>query len=441
MKAAPVAVVGAGWAGLSAALVLAQAGRRVILLEAAAVPGGRARTLRLGDALLDNGQHILVGACREVLAQLRGVGVDPERALLTLPFQLTLREPAGATAERPFYLAPNAATPWSLPAALYRALAPAARSRRLAIVAGAAAMLYAPLRRDVDVFSWLQRHRQPEKLIRTLWEPLCLAVMNAPPHAASAAIFRNTLRLTLLHGSMDARLMIPRMPLGALFPEPAVARLRSLGAKVRMSTRVTAIEPRGDRDYRLHLRGSETLRCTQVILATPPRAARRLLPDAALPEPARAALSALGERAICTVYLRYPEPLGPLPALTGLLGQHGQWLLPRGVSGEPHWAAVVISSAGDFPEAEPGRRWHRVAQELAATFPGLGLPERAHSICERAATFDARPGIDALRPGSDSGRPGLHLAGDYVVPGLPATLEAAVRGGLRAARAALEPDA
>ncbi|AHE98398.1 hydroxysqualene dehydroxylase HpnE [Thioalkalivibrio paradoxus] len=441
MNAAPVAVVGAGWAGLSAALVLAQAGRRVTLLEAAAIPGGRARTLRLGDALLDNGQHILVGACHEVLAQLRGVGVDPDRALLTLPFQLTLQSSSDATAGHRFHLAPNAATPWSLAAALYRALAPQARNQRLATVAGAAAMLYAPLRRDVDVLRWLQRHRQSEALIRMLWEPLCLAVMNAPPHAASAAIFRNTLRLTLLHGHRDARLMIPRLPLGALFPEPAVARLRSLGAELRMSTRVTAIESRGDRDFRLRLRGGETLHCTQVILATPPRAAQRLLPDAPGPDPVRSALCALGERAICTVYLRYPEPLGRLPALTGLLGQHGQWLLPRGVSGEPHWAAVVISSAGDFPEAEPGRRWHQVGQELAATFPGLGLPERGYSICERAATFDARPGIDPLRPGPDSGRPGLHLAGDYLVPGLPATLEAAVRGGLQAARAALASDA
>jgi hydroxysqualene dehydroxylase len=427
-----VAVIGAGWAGLSAALHLAEAGRPVLLIEAASVTGGRARSLQLEDAPLDNGQHILVGACRQVLERMRSVGVDPESALLPLPFGLTLRERAGPG----FRLAPHATHPWALAASLYRALRGEPLIHRLAALAGAARMLHHPLAGDLAVSEWLQRNRQPAALIRGLWEPLCLAVMNAPPAGASARIFQTVLRQTLLGNESDARLLIPRLPLGALFPEPAAARLRALGAEVRMGVRVTALEPDGG-GFRLRLRTDEPLHATQVILATAPRAASRLLPAVSALEPLRQRLGALGERSICTVYLRYPRPLEELPPLTGLLGQHGQWVLPRRVSGAPRWAAVVISAAEEFPIGSSRERWRQVAREIAESFPGLGLPEQGHVICERHATLDARPGIDALRPGPETGLPGLYLAGDYCAAGLPSTLEAAVQGGLQAARAAL----
>jgi hydroxysqualene dehydroxylase len=117
-----VAVIGAGWAGLAAALQLVRDGLPVVLVEAAAVPGGRGRSLDLDAAHLDNGQHILVGACRQVLAQMRAVGVDPEAALQVLPFALSLRERQPGGHAGSFSLAPRSTRPWHLAAALYRAL-------------------------------------------------------------------------------------------------------------------------------------------------------------------------------------------------------------------------------------------------------------------------------------------------------------------------------
>lgn len=434
----PVAVIGAGWAGLAAALELVRAGRPVVLIEAAANPGGRGRSLDLDGAHLDNGQHILVGACRQVLAQMRAVGVDPEAALHVLPFALSLREllPEGGT--RTFSLAPRSTRPWHLATALYRALGGEKPSRRLTAMLGAARMLGRAPDGDLTVAEWLRRGHQPPTLIARVWEPLCLAVMNTPVAEASAKIFQNVLQQTLRGSKRDARLLIPRLPLGELFPEPALAWLRTSGAEVRLSTRVTGITARTQGGFELSLRGGCGLHAGQVILATAPRAAERLLPASDALAPTRRALSALGARSICTVYLRYPRPLVDLPPLTGLLGQHGQWLLPRYLNGEPHWAAVVISAAEMYPAPDARSRWQQVARELEATFPGLGNPESGRVVCEPSATFAARAGIDELRPDVRTGMCGLYLAGDHCARGLPSTLEAAVQGGLQAAKAALQ---
>ena len=93
-----VAVIGAGYAGLAAAVALVDAGCAVTIFEANRVAGGRARRVEYRDTLLDNGQHLLLGAYRDTLDLMRKVGV-PERAMhrfpltLTIPGRLELRAP------------------------------------------------------------------------------------------------------------------------------------------------------------------------------------------------------------------------------------------------------------------------------------------------------------------------------------------------------------
>ena len=104
-----VAIVGAGWAGLAAAVEAQERGLEVTLYEAARTAGGRARTVEVplpggGSALLDNGQHILVGAYVQTLRLMEHVGVDPQAALLRLP--LALRDPQGSGLALPDWPAP-----------------------------------------------------------------------------------------------------------------------------------------------------------------------------------------------------------------------------------------------------------------------------------------------------------------------------------------------
>ena len=95
-----VAVIGGGWAGMAAAVTAAQKGHDVTVLEAARSLGGRARgvpvTLPDGrELILDNGQHILIGAYSETLRLMRTVGVDPDKALLRLPLALAYADNTG----------------------------------------------------------------------------------------------------------------------------------------------------------------------------------------------------------------------------------------------------------------------------------------------------------------------------------------------------------
>jgi predicted NAD/FAD-binding protein len=82
-----VAVVGAGYAGMAAAVTLADAGVRVVVFESGAVPGGRARRVHAHGHDLDNGQHILIGAYTELLRLMQRVGVPPN-AVLRVPLEL-----------------------------------------------------------------------------------------------------------------------------------------------------------------------------------------------------------------------------------------------------------------------------------------------------------------------------------------------------------------
>ncbi|MFO8152358.1 MAG: hydroxysqualene dehydroxylase HpnE [Thioalkalivibrio sp.] len=437
MSEQPIAVVGAGWAGLTAALVLARAGRKVTLIEAAAAPGGRARTVESDGAPLDNGQHILVGACRHALSQMRAVGVNPILALHPVPFRVLMRRRVPDGAPESFLLAPRSTRSRDLGAAFYSAARDASPPRRLVGLLGAWRMLHRPLTRDRSVADWLQANAQPGGLRERFWEPLCLAVMNTPPAHASARVFQNVLRQSLMAGDGAARLLIPRRPLSELFADPALQQLRTLGATIRLSTRVRGIESRGGDGFILTLRGGETLAAGQVVLATAQRSAAHLLPALPALDPLRGELGELGARSICTVYLRYAKALPELPPLTGLLGQHGQWLLPRRLAGDPHRLAVVVSAAEECPMSDAGTRWQRVGRELAETFPGLGQPEQGRVICEKMATLDARPGLDDRRPATRTPLPGLYLAGDFCATGLPSTLEAAVQSGQKAAAAAI----
>src|SRR5213083_3756856 len=84
-----VIVIGAGFAGLSAASRLTRGGARVLVLEARSRLGGRATAFpdRETGELVDNGQHILLGCYTATFEFLRAIGavenvrLDPQLAV------------------------------------------------------------------------------------------------------------------------------------------------------------------------------------------------------------------------------------------------------------------------------------------------------------------------------------------------------------------------
>jgi squalene-associated FAD-dependent desaturase len=426
MKPAPrVGVVGAGWAGLAAAVELVARGASVTLIEAGPAAGGRARRVPYRGAALDNGQHILLGAYRECLALLRRVGA-PAAALRRLP--LAIDYPGGAR-----LAAPRLPAPLHLAAALAGARGLGVADRLAALRLGLAVRrAESAARAGETVAAFLDRLRQPEAVRRLLWEPLCVAALNTPASRADAAVFSRVLRDALLRRRGDSDFLVPATDLSALLPDPAIAWLGERGAAIRVGERVLAIGPEGG-GWRVRTARGETVHDAVVLAAAPHEAAALLAP---LPATARLAeaLHALAHEPITTVYLQYDARV-PLPGpMVALEGAHAQWLFDRDrLGGVPGLVAAVVSASSAEAALDQEILATRIHREIERVTGPLPPPNWTKVITEKRATFACVPG--ARRPPCETGLAGLVLAGDYTEGPYPATLEAAVASGLRAARA------
>lgn len=428
-------VIGAGWAGLAAAVALTRGGRAVTLIEAGREPGGRARRVHLDELPVDNGQHLLLGAYASTLDLLRTLGVAEHEVLTRLPLALDLR---GAHGRRIHLQTPALPAPLHLLWGLMHAQG-IARADRLRALRGLPAMLRFPGCEDMTVAGLLARHGQPRSIVDGLWTPLCLGALNLPPEEASAGVFVRVLRESFDRRRAHSDLLVARRDLGAVLPAPALAFLRAHGTRSLLGERVTGLLLERGRIAGVRTRKGEQ-RADTVVLATGPRAAADLL--AAHPSTAALAadIRALGAAPICTVYMQYaPQTSLPRPLL-GLLEGPGQWVFDRGHTGQPGLMSVVISGPGPHMELSNETLAQSVARQLQVVL-GWPLPHRHWVIREKHATIRCTPQTERLRPPQATAIRGLWLAGDYTRTGLPATLEGAVRSGLECARTLLQSPA
>jgi hydroxysqualene dehydroxylase len=443
VKALRVAVVGGGWAGMAAAVTATQAGHHVTVFEASRSWGGRARALpcTLPDGstlLLDNGQHILIGAYSATLALMRTVGVKPEHTLLRLP--LTMLFPDGQGLRLPDWPTPldvlggiARARGWSLgdKASLLRATLGWQRAGFRCAAHTTVTQLCQGL---------------PLRVMQTLMEPLCVSALNTPPERASAQVFLRVLQDALLGGRGSSHLLIPRTDLSALFPAAAASWLAQRGAELRLACRVTDIQPLQTApqatQWRVHEQAFDA-----VICATSPTVAQQLLghtpqppTDADPQEVARARnrwseqTAALQHESIATVYVQAGNTrlAQPLLALHSSPQWPAQFVFDRGqLGGPPGLLAFVVSASSQARAVLQDQVLQQARSQLAAACMGQPLLP-LQTVVEKRATFACTPGL--LRPAQHIA-PGLLACGDYVDGPYPATLEGAVQSGMAAATA------
>lgn len=424
----PIVVVGAGWAGLAAAAELSARGLPVTLLEAAQAPGGRARSVARDGHVLDNGQHLLLGAYRDTRALLARLDVREDAAFARLPLELRLHDARdGDLHLRGGRLPGRLHLAQGLLAA--RGPGPAERGRWLL----AAARLSRPPQPAATVAQWLAATAQPPRMRRQLWEPLCLAALNTPAETASAEVFHRVLSEALASPERSA-LFIPARALGEVLPGPALDFLRRRGATIRLGARVRGLIVESGRVAGLELRDGERIEARSVALACGPRSGMRLLePHAALAATA-ARLRRLDMLPIVTVYLAFDAAVRLTPPMQGLLDGPLQWVFDRRVCGDPGVLAGVISGPGEHLALDGTALAAQAARQLRRVLPACGEPLASWVVRERHATFAATPAAERCRPPSRTPLPGLWLAGDHIATGLPSTLEGAVRSGLQCAR-------
>jgi squalene-associated FAD-dependent desaturase len=417
------AVVGAGWAGLAAAATLAERGIPVTVFEAARSLGGRARRVSVDGVDLDNGQHVLIGAYRESLRLMRLVGADPERLLLRMPLELRFADGFRLRAPRVPY-------PFNLLTALLRAdgLTPAEALRALRFMASLRLRDFevAP---DRTVAALLEEHAQSGAARSHLWEPLCVSALNTPVESASARIFARVLRDGLTGSREASDVLIARTDLGKIFPEPAAEYVKARGGEVRLGEPVRRLA-------RVHggFRINDALEFSSIVIACAPQHAGQLLVQ--LPELAEALfrIGSFGYEPIVTCYLGYPDSVSLPAPMLGFTGGILQWVFDRARIGGPKGLlAAVISASGEHEELSKETLVSRIETELRAALGPLPSPLWSQIITEKRATFSCRPGVE--RPEGATALSGLLLAGDYIAGDYPATLEAAVRSGVAAARA------
>jgi squalene-associated FAD-dependent desaturase len=422
-----VAVVGAGWAGLSAAVSLADHGIPVTVFEASRSLGGRARRVSVDGVDLDNGQHILIGAYRETLALMRKVGADPGKFFLRLPLELRFADG--------FHLrAPRLPYPLNLLAGLLGA-------RGLSLAQGLAAVRFMARMRqrafrvqpDCSVAVLLETNGQSGALRRYLWEPLCISALNTPPTEASAQVFANVLRDGLTGARENSDLLLPRTDLSRLFPEPAAAFITGHGGSIEMGVAVRRVT-RDETAFRLYDRPQ---RFTHVVIACAPQHAAALLVEFPEFESQRRTIESLQYEPIFTCYLQYPDTVRVTSPMLGLTGPIGQWVFDRGqLSGRRGLLAVVMSASGNHENLPQQELAARIHAELKAALPKLPEPLWSRIIGEKRATFSCRPALE--RPAAATPVRGLFLAGDYTTSDYPGTLEAAVRSGIAAAKSIIK---
>ena len=425
-----LAVVGAGWAGLAAAVRATQAGHDVTVFETAGMPGGRARSDHddgAGDGATDNGQHILLGGYARTLALMRDVGVDVERALLRLPLSMTYPDGSG------FALSPDGPRLLAAASALWSARGFGWIDKASTLVMTACwqwRRFRCPPAWTVDA---MLRLAPTPRVRRMLIEPLCVAALNMPSAEASAEVFLAVMRDSLF-GARDASdLLLPQRPLAQLLPLPALEWLRAHGATVHFRSRVTALARDGVRWQVVAGADAADLRkpepaFDQVILATPAPEAARL--TQALAPAWSAAAAALAHEPIVTVVLTAPPRAWAAPMLA-LRGDDTQapaqfaFKLGDQVDGVDR-VTLVVSAAGRWLE----RGSDAVAAACAAQYRevfGIADGVAVASVrTDKRATFRCTAGV--VRPPMDI-LPGLRAAADYVAGPYPATLEAAVRAG------------
>ena len=387
---------------MAAGVALAERGVHVTVFESGAVPGGRARRVVAQGHELDNGQHIFVGAYTELFRLMRLVGVASD-ALLRYPLELRY---ASEFSIRSLWLP----APLGLAAGLLCAKG-VSFAERLGTL-----RFMATLRRirfrvepDITVQQFLDAHGQHGRMRHYLWAPLCVSALNTPLDQASTNAFLAALRDTLAGDDGASDLLLPRLDLSRLFPEPAAEFIRRRGGAVRCASPIRDLEELKNQ-------------YTRIIVAVGPHQLKMLMPEVA---------AEFTYQPIYTCYLQYAETTRLRFPMLGMSEGLVQWVFDRGaLLEEKGRLACVISAQGDHQQMTHEELADTCHRELAKQKLVNEKPLWTQVIAEKRATITCAPGLK--RP--EVKRNGVILAGDYTDSEYPPTLEAAVRSGVRAAR-------
>lgn len=406
-------IVGAGWAGLAAAVTATQAGWQVNLYEAAQTVGGRTRSLRqrFAGKPLDNGQHVLIGAYRDTLSLMHTVGLNPDALLQRIPLYLRFADGEGLNL-------PDWPMPLNLLAGLSFADGWTWKDKISLLRAGwkwqCTRFECAP---TWTVLQLCEESHLSLRVMTELIEPLCLSALNTPLDEACATVFLRVLKDALLGGAGSSDLLVPRVDLSALLPNACLQWLSAHGANIHLGQRVSVTQME-----KLHNTASPR---HTTLLACPPWEAARLVAGIA-PKWANACAK-FQHAAIATVYLQCTDDgfkglPHPMVALRSNAQAPAQFVFDKGALSEQHGLLAAVVSACTTERDEVTKQVRaQVRKQL-----NLNHLASVQTVIEKRATLSCTPMLDRPKPFVANG---LWACGDYIHGPYPSTLEGAVRSG------------
>jgi zeta-carotene desaturase len=446
-----VLIIGAGLAGLAAAVALSGSGANVSLLERKPCVGGRAYSYphpALGEVI--DSQHVLLGCCTNLIDLCKLSGADRH---IRWYDSITFLEPGAAN--RP--TSRSDIGPSLLPSPGHSSLSFLSASMlsvadKSRIALGLLDFLRGYPPSDDEPFSaWLKRTKQTDRAIRHFWEPVIVGTLNDSFDCCSTRYAGQVFHESFMKSAEGGRLGIPTQPLSQFYT--AVAQLaEQQGTAVHLRTSIDSIagnERASQGLWQATASDGSIHRAPSMLLALPFEQTARLL--ATLPEdsPQRQrvlpAMDKFSHAPITTIHLWFDRPITDLDH-AALLDTRIQWMFnksrirrfePSSVAQPGQYLELVISAS--FAELHQTREQILTAtiEELARFFPVVHEATifKSGILKEVRATFSVTPGLDRFRPAPDAPGDNLYLAGDWTLTGWPSTMEGAVRSGRLAAEA------
>ncbi|HKE02985.1 MAG TPA: hydroxysqualene dehydroxylase HpnE [Blastocatellia bacterium] len=448
----PVLILGGGFAGLAAAVDLAEAGRRVLLLERRSFLGGRAYSFtdKITGDTVDNGQHLMMGCYHRTLRFLEKIGSLDKLKFQPDPRVDFLHEEANGSVIHASFKCPPLPAPLHLLGGLARLKTIGWGDRLRALGVGLAVRALNGNRdrlAEITVRQWLDSLGQSERIQRRFWNPMALATLNEAPEIASADMFARVIELGFMRTKRDSAMVISRVGLSDLYTQQAKTFIEARGGEVRLNAEVAEIGFEDNRAAGVTLRSGERIEADVVISAVPYFALRRAL-TAEVAGSHFPHLDGFKSAPIVSINLWYDEPVTDLE-FAGLLDSPIEWVFNKNAisrSGAPERAggrrqhlALVISGAHDAATKTKEELVAMADGQAKRFFPAARgqSPFHAFVVREHDATLSHTVGTARLRPSNRTQFDNLLIAGDWTSTGLPATIEGAVQSGQDCARIVL----
>lgn len=434
-KPKKIAVWGGGFAGISAALHAALHGHQVDLYEVKTYLGGRAHSFKEAKTgiVLDNGQHILMGAYKSCLELIDLLGIQDKLDMqpsLKLDF---ISPQKGHTT----LCTSNAAAPWHLLKALWNFNESTLLDKFSILSLGVQLRLGKRPRSTETVAQWLGRCMQTPGAIRALWEPLCIAALNEPTSTASAVLFDEVVRRSVLGTKEDGAVYTCKVGLSDFLMPEAALFLKSTGSHIFTSCGIKSVTFQENAISNFKTTDGKVHTYDSYISTLPSAALARLLPaEHAFVQQLRSIKSA----PIIGIHIWTDWPIIKAP-FVGLLDSPIHWIFDRtpthakSLNGQ-YLYALIVSGAYELMSKNSRELTELASQEINRLLPDTQGVHVLHSLVYKSldATFAATPATELFRPGATSPFKNLILAGDWIQTGLPATLEGAVASGINAAK-------